>query len=112
MDVVTRRDESSGGRTAAILYALGVPAPGLMTWLTISVKVIGGLAVLLVAMFTVHWPFGFLAIKLRAVTAAGPQFGPPGYEVDVLYIACLVALVLGGPGPLALDNVPGRRKDS
>ena len=113
---------------AAILYALGVPAPGLVTWLTISVEVIGGLAVLLgafvvmlsipmtavllVAMFTVHWPFGFLAIKLLAVTAAGPQFGPPGYEVDVLYIACLVALVLGGPGPLALDNVLGRRKDS
>ena len=112
---------------AAILYALGVPAPGLMTWLTISVEVIGGLAVLvgafvvmssipmtallLVAVFTVHLPFGFLAIKLIAVTAAGPQFGPPGYEVDLLYIACLVALVLGGPGPLALDNVLGKRKD-
>src|SRR5262245_2453699 len=83
---------------AAILYALGVPAPALMTWLTISVEVIGGLAVvlgaflvmssipmtvlLLVAVFTVHLPFGFLAIKLIAVTPAGPQFGPPGYEVD------------------------------
>jgi hypothetical protein len=76
------------------------------------VEILGGLAVtlaslpmaavLLVAMFTVHLPFGFSSIKLEAVTAAGAQFGPPGYEVDLLYLACLAALVLGGPGPLAI----------
>ena len=60
-------------------------------------------AVLLVAMFTVHLPYGFGSIKIKAVTAAGAQFGPPGYEVDLLYLACLAALVFGGPGPLAID---------
>ena len=62
-------------------------------------------AVLLVAMFTVHLPYGFSSIKLIAVTAAGAQFGPPGYEIDLLYIACLAALVIGGSGPFSLDGV-------
>ena len=59
--------------------------------------------ILLVAVVTVHLPYGFSSIKLRAVTAAGPQFGPPGYETDLLYIAGLATLVLGGSGPLAAD---------
>ena len=60
--------------------------------------------VLLVAIFTVHLPYGFTSIKLMAVTAAGPQFGPPGYEVDLLYLACLAALVAGGSGPFSVDR--------
>ena len=104
---------------AAALLGLGVPAPSLMAWATIGLELLGGLAVLvgayipvvslpltvilLVAAITVHLPYGFSSIKLRAVTAAGPQFGPPGYEIDLLYIAALATLVLGGSGPLALD---------
>jgi putative oxidoreductase len=59
--------------------------------------------ILLVAVLTVHLPYGFTSIKLRSVTAAGPQFGPPGYETNLLYIAALATLALGGSGPLALD---------
>jgi putative oxidoreductase len=104
----------------AILHALGVPAAGLMGWLTISVELLGGLAVLLgafvrlasvpmaavllVAMFTVHLPYGFSSIKLMGVTAAGAQFGPPGYECDLLYLACLAALVIGGSGPFSITG--------
>jgi len=64
--------------------------------------------VLLVAMFTVHLPYGFSSIKLTAVTGAGPQFGPPGDEVNLLYLACLAALVLGGSGPLSVDRLVER----
>ena len=60
--------------------------------------------VLLVAMFTVHWPYGFSSIKIMSVVSGRAQFGPPGYECDLLYVACLAALVLGGPGPLAIDG--------
>src|SRR5262249_12056972 len=97
---------------AAILQAMGVPDPHLMAWLTILTELVGGLvvllgafvtiasvpltAVLLVAMFTVHLPNGFSSVKLLAVTATGPQFGPVGYEVHLLYLACLAALVVGG----------------
>ena len=105
---------------AAILHAMGVPAPHLMAALTILTELIGGLAillgafvplvslpmaaVLLVAMVTVHLPYGFSSIKLLSVTAGRAQFGPPGYELDLIYIACLAALVVGGSGPLAIDN--------
>jgi putative oxidoreductase len=110
-----------------ILQALGVPAPHLMGWLTILVEVFGGLAVLLgalvplasipmaavllVAIVTVHLPYGFSSIKLQAVTAAGAQFGSPGFETDLLYLACLAALVLGGSGPLAIDGLLSTRRD-
>jgi hypothetical protein len=52
----------------------------------------------------VHLPFGFTSIKLLAITSSGPQFGPPGYETDLLYLACLAALVMAGSGPWAADN--------
>jgi putative oxidoreductase len=106
---------------AAILSAIGVPLPLTMAWCTILVELLGGALVLLgafvfaasipmavvmlVATFTVHLPYGFSSIKLQTVTSQGPQFGPPGYEVNLLYLACLAALVLGGSGPLALERV-------
>jgi len=111
----------------AILQALGVPAPHLMGWLTILVEIFGGLAVLLgalvplasipmaavllVAVFTVHLPYGFSSIKLQAVTAAGAQFGPPGFETDSLYLACLAALVLGGAGPSSIERLLTKRRE-
>jgi putative oxidoreductase len=107
-------------RFAASLHALGVPASHSMAWITIVFEFLGGLAVLvgawiplvslplsailLVAAITVHLPYGFSSIKLRAVTAEGPQFGPPGYETDLLYLAALATLVLGGSGPFAIDQ--------
>ena len=63
------------------------------------------MSVLLVAIITVHLPNGFSSIKLQSVTAAGAHFGQPGYETDLLYLAGLAALVLGGSGPFALDRL-------
>lgn len=106
---------------ASILQALGVPAPQFMAWATILVEVLGGLAIilgifvalvsvpmaalLLVAVFTVHLPYGFSSIELVSVTAAGPQFRPPGYECSLLYLAGVATLVLGGSGPLTIDGL-------
>jgi putative oxidoreductase len=110
---------------AAILQALGVPAPHFMAWVSIVTELLGGLAVLIgglvtlasipmaillcVAIFTVHLPNGFSSVKLVAVTAAGPQFGPVGYEVNLLYLACLAALVFAGSGPFSLDSLLKKR---
>ena len=110
---------------AAILHAMNVPAPHFMAWLTILTELIGGLAVLLgafvplvslpmaavlaVAMLTVHLPYGFSSIKLLSVVSGRTQFGPPGYELDLLYLACLAALVIGGSGPLSLNAYTWRR---
>lgn len=110
-----------------ILGAIGIPAPEIFAWATIIFELVGGLAVLtgalvrwfslpmavilLVATFTVHLDNGFSSIKLQAMTVAGPQFGQPGYETDLLYLACLAALVLGGSGPFALDTLLRRLRD-
>jgi putative oxidoreductase len=72
-----------------ILHALGVPITHVMAWATVLVELFGGLAVLsgtfvlvasmplitvlLVAMLTVHLPYGFSSIKLLAITSAGAQ---------------------------------------
>jgi len=104
----------------AILHAIGMPLPGLLAWATIAVELIGGFAVLigsfiplasipmaivlLVAIFTVHIQNGFSSIKLESFGSTGAHFGQPGYETDLLYLAVLVALTLGGSGPLAVDR--------
>jgi putative oxidoreductase len=62
-------------------------------------------AVLLVAIFAVHLPYGFSSIKLRVVTPGGAVFGPVGYEMNLLYLAALASLVLGGSGPFAIDGL-------
>jgi putative oxidoreductase len=102
-----------------IIHALGVPMPAVTAWTTILVELLGGAAVLLgafipfasvpmsvvllVAIFTVHLPNGFSSIKLQSITATGAHFGQPGYETDLLYMACLVALVLSGSGPFSVE---------
>jgi len=109
-----------GDNFAGLLHAMGLPMPHLLAWLTILTEIVGGILVLagalvplvsipmaivlLVAIFTVHLPYGFSSIKLQEITPAGAQFGPPGYETDLLYLACLVTLVVGGSGPLAVDG--------
>jgi putative oxidoreductase len=105
---------------AGILLAMGVPMPHFAAWLTILTELLGGLgvllgafvslvslplaAVLIVAIVTVHLPYGFSTIKLMSVANGRAQFGPPGYECSLLYLVCLVALVLGGPGPGSIDR--------
>ena len=105
---------------AAARAGLGLPAPDLLAWLTVVVELVGGIAmllgayvvwasipmiiVLLVALFLVHLPFGFSSIKFLAVTAQGPQFGKPGIECDLLYLASFATLISAGPGPFAIDG--------
>ena len=108
-----------------ILAALNVPFPALLAWATILVEIFGGAAFLLgalvtlvsipaliilaVAIFTVHLPNGFSSIKLQSVDAMGAHFGQPGYETDLLYVACILALMLSGAGRWSVDWLIGRR---
>ena len=107
-----------------ILHAIGVPAAFLAGWATIGVELIGGVLivlgalvpiatipmviVLLTAIFTVHLPNGFSSIKLQSFDGAGAHFGQPGYETDLLYLAALIALCLGGAGPMSVDGFLNR----
>jgi putative oxidoreductase len=105
---------------AVLLGQLGVPAPIVAAWSTTAVELLCGSALLiglwvtvaciplvvtmLVAMFTIHVHYGFSAVNTVGLTAAGPTFGPPGYEINLLYIAILVALAVSGPTALSIDG--------
>ena len=111
---------------AGILQQLGVPMPHVAAWLTIGTELLGELAlllgafvvwasiptalVLLVAMVTVHLPYGFSSVKLLGISYSGAQFGPVGYELDLLYLAALLVITLQGPGPLSIEHIQGERR--
>ncbi len=102
-----------------MLGHMHVPVPAFTAWLVAVVEVFGGLALLLgavvtlatvllvvemvVAMFLVHWPHGFAVVNITGMTPQGPTFGMPGIEGNLLYIAGLLALLIGGAGPLSVD---------
>jgi putative oxidoreductase len=106
---------------AELLKQVGVPLPLANAWLVTVLEIFGGLAVLmgafvavvsiplilsmLGAMLTVNIKYGFSAVNTIGLTPEGPLFGPPGYEINLLYIAGLVALILGGAGPLSIDSL-------
>ena len=111
---------------AELLKQAQVPLPLANAWLVTLLEIFGGLALLmgafvaivsvplilsmLGAMFTVNIKYGFSAVNTIGLTAEGPKFGPPGYEINLLYIAGLVALILGGAGPLSIDALRSHRR--
>ena len=111
---------------AAILTTIGAPLPHLTAWVTSLLEFIGGVSVMagafvlplslplaivmLTAMFTVHFQYGFSSVVLKKVTASGAEFGPIGYELSLLYIAGLLTLALGGSGKLSPDRCLSMRR--
>ena len=111
---------------AKLLGQIGAPLPEVTAWVSTLLEVLGGLAILagafvavvsiplivmmFVAMFTVHLRYGFSAINTIGLTTDGPQFGPPGFEINLLYIAGLLALILQGAGPFSIDRLLARRQ--
>jgi putative oxidoreductase len=68
------------------------------------------IVMMLVAMFTVHLKYGFSAVNTIGLTEEGPQFGPPGYEINLLYIAGLASLILSGAGAFSFDRLRTRNR--
>lgn len=109
-----------------MLGQIGISHPGTMLCIISLISFTGGLALIAGAfvrplcialagnvpaiLILIHLPSGFDFVKLTAVTAQGPQYGLPGYEVSLLYLAGLLSLHLSGAGPLSLDRVRARRR--
>jgi putative oxidoreductase len=103
-----------------LLQQIGAPLPTATAWMVTLLEVFGGLAILagvfvaivsiplifsmLVAMFTVQLHYGFSSVNTIGLTPSGPLFGPPGYEINLLYVAGLLALILAGPSVLSIDR--------
>ena len=58
---------------------------------------------MMTAAIAVHLQYGFSSIRLKALTPSGAEFGPIGYDLNLLYIAGLIALGLSAPTKLSLD---------
>lgn len=102
----------------------GVPLSHLNGMVGPYVELLGGLAILVglyvvivsiplivtmvVAMVFVQGHYGFSAVKTVGLTPDGPVFGPPGYEINLVYIAGLVALMLLGAGRWSVDGLRGK----
>ena len=59
---------------------------------------------MITAMLKVHLQYGFSSVRLKGITAAGAEFGPIGYEMNLLYITGLLTLALSRPTKLSLDH--------
>lgn len=110
-----------------LLHLVGVPAPQVMAWLAIISEFVGGIALILgafvsivsipliitmlTALITIHYKFGYSSIKTIGLDENGPKFGPPGYEINLLYIGALIMLIFIGAGKVSIDSmIAGHRK--
>lgn len=109
-----------------MLREIGTTSPTTLLWIISATSFVGGLALLAGAfvrqlavplavnvaaiLFVMHVPNGFDYLKLTAVTAQGPQYGMPGYEVSLLYMAGLMSLGLAGAGPMSVDRALARKR--
>ena len=103
-----------------ILQSIGIPQPNFVAWVTALTEFIGGISliagafvfpltlplvmIMITAMLKIHLQYGFSSVRLKGLTAAGAEFGPIGYEMNLLYITGLLTLALGRPTKLSLDH--------
>ena len=69
-------------------------------------------AIMLTAMLKVHLQYGFSSVRLKGITPVGAEFGPIGYEMNLLYITGLLTLALSRPTKLSLDHWFTTRKQT
>lgn len=102
-----------------LLIQSGVPYAHAGSLIAPYVELLGGLAILLglfvtivtiplivtmiVAMLSVQIHYGFSSVNTIGLTAHGPIFGPPGYEINLLYIGGLLSLMFSGAGYASVD---------
>jgi putative oxidoreductase len=103
-----------------LLQQIGAPLPTQTAWLVTLLETFGGLAILLgfavtllsvpliasmlVALFTVQIHYGFSSVNTIELKPSGPVFGPPGYEINLLYTAGLLVIASAGPGAASPDG--------
>ena len=111
---------------AALLSYLGVPFPEFTAWFVTGVELVGGFALIvgafvlflslpliilhLVALSTIHIHYGFSSVNTIGLTPHGPLFGPPGFEISLLYIGGILVLAVFGPGAISVDGALRRAR--
>ena len=100
------------GKFVATVDRLGFPFPELLARATIVIELVGGICLAL-GLLTRLWgglaTLQFLLIVAKVKWDVG-VFGSPGrngFELDLMYAVTAAALLLAGPGLLALDHLLG-----
>lgn len=104
-----------------LLQEIGIPLSTFFSWFIGALEFFGGIAILigafisltsilliinmLVAMFTVNLPNGFDVMNVTVLVEAGPKFGIPGFEINLLYIASMLTLIILGSGKCSIDDL-------
>ncbi len=110
-----------------MLAGIGIPAPALSAYMVGGLEFFGGILLILGvavrtvsvlggiemlgAAVTVHAAAGFNFLNATGMTEGGQmQFGLPGYEVNLLYLAGFLTLVMTGSGAFSIRIAkPDRR---
>ncbi len=96
------------------LEVFGMALPRVTGYVVVAIELLGGLC-LLAGFLTRVWS-ALLATQMLAIPfvvksqvglIAPPGSGGTGFEIDLLIAACAIALLLMGPGALALDGPLG-----
>jgi putative oxidoreductase len=119
-------DAAQHEQFTGMLTGMGIPSPEMSAWFLGGLELFGGLLLVVgaltrlvsallvvemaVAAWQVHWPNGFLAAHVVGTGADGPIWGAPGWEVNALYIAGFLALLIGGAGRYSVDHLFTRRR--
>ena len=109
-----------------LLILKSVPFPHLAATIIPYVELFGGFVILLgiyvviiavpliitmlTAIFTIHIQNCYSSVNTIGLTPDGPKFGPPGYEINLLYIAGLISLILTGAGNFSVDYLIKKKR--
>jgi putative oxidoreductase len=103
----------------SMLQSMGVPAPGLMIWGIGILEFVGGLLLVVGAFVEIVAAVIVVEIIINLAVAlirgGFPQPLPgqqplPGIEISLVYMAGLLALVLGGAGVYSIDRLRAARQ--
>jgi putative oxidoreductase len=98
----------------ARIHVLGIGLPRMIGYVVVAIELIGGICIA-IGLLTRIWSALLagqmllipLVVKRSVGLIAPPDSAGVGFEIDLLIAACALALVLMGPGALALDSVLG-----
>ena len=90
------------GGFAGFMGSLGLPAPMLVTWIVIALKVLGGLA--LVVGFQTRWAaYAFAAFCVASGFLGHFPADMQGFWKNIAVAGGFLALSVSGPGALSVD---------
>ncbi len=91
---------------AGYLGSLGMPAPMLVTWLVIALKVLGGIA-LLVGFQTRLMAWAFIAFCIATAFIGHFPADMTGFWKNIAIAGGFLALIAAGPGSISVDAKRG-----